>query len=59
MSPELLLILENNSNINNFDLEKTNIFSIGIILIQIILLLLEINIKNIDFYIKKIQNEIF
>ena len=54
MSPELLIILENNSNINNFDLEKTNIFSIGIILIQIILLLLEINIKNIDFYIKNI-----
>ena len=58
MSPELLFILSNKNIsseiINNFDLEKTNIFSIGIILIQIILLLLEINIKNIDFYIEKI-----
>ena len=37
MSPELLLILINKNIsieiINNFDLEKTNIFSIGIILI--------------------------
>ena len=63
MSPELLIILSNKNIssdiINNFDLEKTNIYSIGIILIQIILILLEININNIDFYIKKIKNEIF
>ena len=37
MSKELLLI----NNINNLDLIKTNIYSLGIILIQLINLLLE------------------
>ena len=32
MSPELKNILLNNLNINNLDLLKTNIFSLGIIL---------------------------
>ena len=33
MSPELLLIIIKNDNINNLDLLKTNIYSLGIILI--------------------------
>ena len=33
MSPELELIIMNNDNINNLDLVKTNIYSLGIILI--------------------------
>jgi len=34
MSPELLLLLSNkNNNINDLDLLKTNIYSLGIILI--------------------------
>jgi len=33
MSPELLFSLKNTKNIEYLDLEKTNIFSLGIILI--------------------------
>ena len=33
MSPELLLILKDNDDINKLDLLKNNIFSLGIILI--------------------------
>ena len=33
MSPELLLIIIKNDNINKLDLLKTNIYSLGIILI--------------------------
>ena len=33
MSPELLLIIINNNNISKLNLSKTNIFSLGIILI--------------------------
>ena len=33
MSPELLLILKDNHDINKLDLLKNNIFSLGIILI--------------------------
>ena len=33
MSPELLLILKNKENLKEFNLEKNNIFSLGIILI--------------------------
>ena len=33
MSPELLLFIIKNDNINNLDLLKTNIYSLGIILI--------------------------
>ena len=33
MSPELELIINENDNINNLDLLKTNIYSLGIILI--------------------------
>ena len=33
MSPELLLIINNNLNISKLNLLKTNIFSLGIILI--------------------------
>ena len=33
MSPELLLFINKNDNINNLDLLKTNIYSLGIILI--------------------------
>ena len=40
MSPELLLIYKNKDNINKLDLLKNNIFSLGIILIQLYLLIL-------------------
>lgn len=33
MSPELFLIIKKNENINNIDLLKTNIYSLGMILI--------------------------
>ena len=33
MSPELLLLINKNDNINNLDLLKTNIYSLGIIII--------------------------
>ena len=33
MSPELLLIIKKNENLNNIDLLKTNIYSLGMILI--------------------------
>ena len=33
MSPELLLLIIRNDNINNLDLLKTNIYSLGIIII--------------------------
>ena len=33
MSPELLLFTNKNNNINNLDLLKTNIYSLGIIII--------------------------
>ena len=36
MSPELLIIINKNDNINNLDLLKTNIYSLGIILILLI-----------------------
>lgn len=41
MSPELVLVICYNDNIEILDLVKTNIYSIGIIIIQMILLLLE------------------
>ena len=40
MSPELKIFLVNKNNINEFDLLKCNIYSLGIILIQMILLLI-------------------
>ena len=46
MSPELLLSLKSKDNINKLDIIKTNIFSLGIILIQIILLLYEKDLSN-------------
>ena len=33
MSPELLIIINKNDNINKLDLLKTNIYSLGIIII--------------------------
>ena len=33
MSPELLLFINKNDNINDLDLLKTNIYSLGIIII--------------------------
>jgi len=33
MSPELLLFINKNNNINDLDLLKTNIYSLGIIII--------------------------
>ena len=45
MSPELLLY--KNDNINNLDLLKTNIYSLGIILIQLIELLFEKDLFHI------------
>ena len=48
MSPELISLITNkNDNINDLDLLKTNIYSLGIILIQLILLLLEKDLFNI------------
>ena len=41
MSPELVFIIKCKSNIEILDLVKTNIYSIGIIIIQMILLLNE------------------
>ena len=54
MSPELLLIIIKNDNINNLDLLKTNIYSLGIILIQLIELLYE---KDL-FHIKEILDKL-
>ena len=51
MSPELLLI---NNNINNLDLLKTNIYSLGIILIQLIELLFEKDLFNIKEILDKV-----
>ena len=39
MSPELIEVLKNRYNFEIISLEKINIFSIGMILIQLILLL--------------------
>ena len=50
MSPELLFNICNN-NINNLDLVKTNIYSIGIIIIQMILLLNEKDLLNKNKYV--------
>ena len=47
MSPELLLFINKNNNINNLDLLKTNIYSLGIILIQLIELLYEKDLFHI------------
>ena len=44
MSPELKIFLLNENEINELDLFKCNIYSLGIILIQMILLLL--NFEN-------------
>ena len=41
MSPELLLLINKFDSINKLDLIKTNIFSLGIILLQLTLLLSE------------------
>ena len=46
MSPELQLLISNNCNITKLDITKTNIFSLGIILIQMILLLYEKDLSN-------------
>ena len=49
MSPELLsLFINKNDNINDLDLLKTNIYSLGIILIQLI----ELSFEKDLFYIK-------
>ena len=49
MSPELLSLITNkNDNINDLDLLKTNIYSLGIILIQLI----ELSFEKDLFYIK-------
>ena len=52
MSPELLLL--KNNNINILDLIKTNIYSLGIILIQLIELLLEKDLFNIKEILDKV-----
>ena len=52
MSPELLLL--KNDNINNLDLVKTNIYSLGIILIQLIELLFEKDLFNIKEILDKV-----
>ena len=54
MSPELLLIIIKNDNINNLDLLKTNIYSLGIILIQLIELLFEKDLFNINEILYKV-----
>ena len=52
MSPELLILIIKNDNINNLDLDliKTNIYSIGIIIIQMILLLNEKDLYHKNKY---------
>ena len=56
MSPELLLIINKNDNINNLDLDllKTNIYSLGIILIQLI----ELSFEKDLFHIKEILDKL-
>ena len=54
MSPELLLIINKNYNINDLDLLKTNIYSLGIILIQLIELLFEKDLFNINEILYKV-----
>mgnify|MGYP006187641153 CR=1 FL=1 len=39
MSPELINILKNKYKLIQLNLEKTNVFSLGMILIQIVLLI--------------------
>ena len=41
MSPELVYNIEKYENIDNFDIEKSNIFSLGLIFLRLILLLNE------------------
>ena len=50
MSPELLLLIikNKNDNINDLDLLKTNIYSLGIIIIQLI----ELSFEKDLFHIK-------
>ena len=59
MSPELLLLIIRNDNINNLDLLKTNIYSLGIILIQLIELSFEKDLFHIKEILDKLLNEIF
>ena len=60
MSPELLLSITNkNDNINNLHLLKTNIYSLGIILIQLIELSFEKDLFHIKEILDKLLNEIF
>ena len=54
MSPELLLLINKNDNINNLDLLKTNIYSLGIILIQLI----ELSFEKDLFHIKEILDKL-
>ena len=53
MSPELLLFI-NKNNINDLDLLKTNIYSLGIILIQLI----ELSFEKDLFHIKEILDKL-
>ena len=41
MSPELINIIENKYELIQLSLEKTNVFSLGMILVQLILLIYE------------------
>ena len=60
MSPELLSLITNkNDNINDLDLLKTNIYSLGIILIQLIELSFEKDLFYINEILDKLLNEIF
>ena len=60
MSPELLSLITNkNDNINDLDLLKTNIYSLGIILIQLIELSFEKDLFHIKEILDKLLNEIF
>ena len=49
MSPELIQILKNNEIDNEkINIDKSNIFSIGIIILRMIFLLEELNIKGFN-----------
>ena len=54
MSQELLLLIIKNDNIFDLDLLKTNIYSLGIILLQLILILFEKDLFNIKEILDKV-----
>ena len=59
MSPELIKIITENISMQEFNIEKSNMFSIGIIILRMSLLLPEKLINKINFKnSKELQNKI-